>query len=516
MAKLRQITETTAVPTKPGTAPGTKPTPTKPRPRPETKPWNPPKPKEDPSPKAASTETPTKPGTVPTPTKPRPKPDIKPWNPPRPKEDPAPKARAKAFFLREAYEDEVNPSTRRFWGDIRRSPHTFGKHPILAMYGEESARKAFDDNIERISRAFPEFNDLPPRQRLHKIYQASTRIFMQLSQIESRFRPQLEQIAKEVVSETYGIPIEAMIAQLGNDAAINFEQGRRGSGQRGTGQQGQRQSRGRVEVDPEGGEPEGQDVSKQINKRITMNLLTQGAAVHNMMTIYHLAQQKLNSLEPRLLEQYKRLAPGMMSMYWLMDFIAMADMLGGAIAGSVRVIYDQENDGDDDHDADEFSKLFDDDKAEESEERFEGESDQDNVEYDGPKIKAVGSNFPILIQELVKGVMEVLSHHGLADLDETTTRRVLQASDVMTDEPWLIQIGPHIWRSFLKIVPKGSDLAMIIAKLATKDPDFIHDLLSKTIEEVHANRDPLAQRQALQDMIDEIEDYTGSDIDDLG
>lgn len=510
MAKLRQIIETTAVPTKPGTAPGT--VPAKPKPKPDVKPWNPPRPKEDPAPKAADTETPTKPGTIPAPTKP--KPDIKPWNPPRPKEDPVPKARAKAFFLSEAYEDEVNPSTRRFWSDIRRSPHTFGKHPVLAMYGEESAKKAFDDNIERISRAFPQFNNLPPRQRLQRIYQESTNIFMQLGRIEQRFKPQLEQIAKEVVSETYGIPIEAMVAILGGDAASNFNAAR---GQQQRGQQQQR-NRYRVEVDPEEAEPEeaepeDQDVRKQINKRITMNLLTQGAAVHNMMTIYHLAQQKLNTLEPRLLEQYKRLAPGMMSMYWLMDFIAMADMLGGAIAGSVRVVYNGEADEADD--IDEFSKLFDDDSAEESEEEFEGEQDQDNVEYDGPKIRAIGSNFPILIQELVKGVMEILSHHGLADLDETTTRRVLQASDVMTDEPWLIQIGPHIWRSFLKIVPKNSDLATIVAKLATKDPDFIHDILSKTIEEVHANRDPQVQRQALQDMIDDIEEYTDMDIDDL-
>ena len=505
MAKLRNIIETTAVPTKPQT-----PTvPTKPKPKPDIKPWNPPRPKEDPAPKARGVETPTKPrpSTEPSPTKPRPKPDIKPWNPPRPKEDPAPKARAKAFFLREAYEDEVDPSTRRFWGGIRQSDHSFAKHPILAMYGEESAKKAYQDNVERLMKAFPELQNVPERRRLSAAAQRATQLFMQMGRMESNYRPELEQIAKDVVSEVYGLPQEAMIAKLGADARQNWQE-----------QQQQQVNRkpkpiGFEEEDAlevEGKRPE--DLQSQINKRITMNLLTQGAAIHNMMSIYHLATEKINSLDPRLLRAYQKLAPGMVSTYWLMDFMAMADYLGDNIQGSARVIYADEDESTDD---DDFSKLFDDDSAEESEEEFGAEPDQDNVEYDGPKVKAIGANFPILIQELVKGVMEILSHHGLADLDPDTTSKVLQAADVLTDEPWLIQVGPHIWRSFLQIVPKGSDLAMIVAKLATKDPKFIHDLLSQTIEAIHSGGDATAQRQALQDMIDDIEDYTGEDIDEL-
>lgn len=483
MAKLRNIIETTTVP-----AP-VKPAPTKPKP--DIKPWNPPRPKEDTAPKAGTTTTEPKPGTIPA--KPKPKPDIKPWNPPRPKEDPAPKAKA---FIFEAYEDEVNPSTRDFWGGLRKSQHTFAKHPILAMYGEESAKKAFVDNVERLSRAFPEFNNLPQNRRLQMVYQKSVSLFQQVMRIEARYKTQLEQIAKETVSEVYGIPEDAMIASLTMNAGANFDSPQKRSKPQETVDQefGDSQEYGESE---EG--TDRPDVQDQINKRVTLNILTQGAAVHNMMTIYNLASEKINDLNPQLLQMYKELSPGMLSMYWLQDFIAMAEMLRGAVAGSVKVVYS--DDEEEEVEVDEFEALFNEPKQKSEEE--------------GPKIHALGMCFPILIQELVKGVMELLSHHGLADLDEQTTSQVLKSADVLTDEPWLIQVGPHIWRSFLKIIPKGSDLAMVVAKLATKDPKFIHDLLSQTIEEVHGDRDPVNQRQAIQDMIDEIEEYTGEDIEDL-
>lgn len=501
MAKLRQIIENIIAPPKPSTPTA----PTKPKPKPNVLPWNPPRPKENPVPKAGTTKTPTKPSTPTMPTKPKPKPNILPWNPPRPKENPIPKARTKAFFLTEAYEDEVNPATRRFWGGIRRGQHTFTKHPILAMYGEESAKKAFADNVERLAKAFPEFNNMPTRQRLQNVYQRSIQLFSQVMQIESRYKTQLEQIAKEVVSEVYGIPDEAMIASLSTNPRANFDMD----------EVAKPKKKKPQKMDFEEDEPKEQeeqeeraDLHDQINKRITLNILTQGAAVHNMMTIYNLATEKINALNPRLLQMYKELSPGMLSSYWLQDFIAIADMLQNSIAGSAMVVY-SDDEGEEEEEED-YSSLFDD-----EDEYGADDSSEKQTEYSGPKIRAIAMCFPILIQELVKGAMELLSHHGLADLDEVSTSRVLKTADVLTDEPWLIQVGPHIWRSFLKIVPKGSDLAMVVAKLARQDPKFIHDLLSQTIEELHQGRDPANQRQILQDMIDEIEDYAGEDIDDI-
>jgi hypothetical protein len=73
------------------------------------------------------------------------------------------------------------------------------------------------------------------------------------------------------------------------------------------------------------------------------------------------------------------------------------------------------------------------------------------------------------------------------------------------NEPWMIQIGPHVWKSFLKIVPRGSNLPVVIARLASQDAKFIHDILSQTIESIHADLDPEEQRQAISDMLDRVE-----------
>ena len=465
------VLETTEAPVKPQAPP---------RPRPaQPRPFNPPRPKEQPAPKAGGTETET---PVKSPSKPKPKPDIRPWNPPRPKEDTTPKAK-KAYFFTEDYEDEVSQSTQKFWSELRKAEHTFAKHPVLAMYGQESVRKAFLDNIERLSQAFPKFANMPVQQRLYSVFRKVFLLMSQVSQLESNIRGELEQIAKETVSEVYGVPVDQLEAMLTVDRS-QLKSDLLGGGQ-GNQDEGEYDEDEYDEDEYDEGEYDEDDtpdntVRDQINKRVTLNILTQGAAVHNMMTIYNLATKKLNKLNPQLVKIYKRLSPGMLSSYWIMDFAAMANLVDLTV-GTSSVKYQDNDDGSD----------------------------------PTPIVVAKAKNFPILIQELVKGVMELLSHHGLSGLDQHTTKKVLKSADVLTDEPWLIQVGPHIWRSFLKIVPKGSDLATVVAKLATKEPQFIHDLLSRTIEDLHRDMDPVEQREAIQDMIDEIEEHTGEDYDDI-
>lgn len=400
------------------------------------------------------------PAPVAPPAKPRPRREpFKPFNPPKPKESPKPKAKAKK--IEEDYDDEVDPSTRGFWSDIRKSKHTFGKHPLLAMYGEESARKAFENNIEKISRAFPEFANLPRQQRLNMIFGQAVNLFSRLERIESRYRDELEEIAIEIVSQVYKIPEDMLNAFLEKPSASDWDDDENGQEEE--------------YDDYEDYEDSEEDLSSEVNKRITLNALSQGAAVHNMMTIHKLASAKIRQLDPKLENMYDQLSPGLLSPYWLMDFTRMAGMLKDNVVGKAQVKYSGDN----------------------------------------PEVYASGMCFPVLVQELVKGVMELLSHHGLAGLDKRQTKKVLKQADVLEDEPWLIQIGPHLWRSFLKIVPKNSDLATVVARLAQQDPKWIHDLLSNTLENVHAGRDLTTQKEQLQEIIDEIEEYVDEEELDL-
>ena len=54
----------------------------------------------------------------------------------------------------------------------------------------------------------------------------------------------------------------------------------------------------------------------QIQKRLTLNWLIQGAAQHAGMTFHHLVRDELNALEPGLLQLYDQYALINLLQYW--------------------------------------------------------------------------------------------------------------------------------------------------------------------------------------------------------
>lgn len=61
-----------------------------------------------------------------------------------------------------------------------------------------------------------------------------------------------------------------------------------------------------------------------------------------------------------------------------------------------------------------------------------------------PKITVRGINFPVLVHELIKGVMELFSYHGAPE-DEETFNAVQQSEDTLEKEMWDLRLGPAIW-----------------------------------------------------------------------
>jgi len=60
-----------------------------------------------------------------------------------------------------------------------------------------------------------------------------------------------------------------------------------------------------------------------------------------------------------------------------------------------------------------------------------------------PTIKARGINFPVLVHEIIKGVMEVFAIQGQP---EDGWEEVSQSEDTLDKEIWDIRLGPSIWR----------------------------------------------------------------------
>ena len=72
-------------------------------------------------------------------------------------------------------------------------------------------------------------------------------------------------------------------------------------------------------------------------------------------------------------------------------------------------------------------------------------------EYDEkPKVHVQGVNFPVLVHELVKGVLEVLGGWGQTGeyqnpQDRAMTKKVMELEDTLEKEMWDLRLGPAIW-----------------------------------------------------------------------
>src|SRR5690349_20910287 len=64
-------------------------------------------------------------------------------------------------------------------------------------------------------------------------------------------------------------------------------------------------------------------VEQQVNKRLTLNLLIQGAAAHTFITGHHLVKSELDELCPGIVELYDKLAVSLHLNYYIGDIILL-------------------------------------------------------------------------------------------------------------------------------------------------------------------------------------------------
>ena len=100
-------------------------------------------------------------------------------------------------------------------------------------------------------------------------------------------------------------------------------------------------------------------------------------------------------------------------------------------------------------------------------------------------ISAQGVIFPILLCELIRGLMELFSSHGLPK-DRTRREYVIKKADYLKAEPWQMRIGPYMWKIFTEYF-EGSDtseMPYIYQTLAKLKPatffNVISEMMAKT------------------------------------
>lgn len=204
-------------------------------------------------------------------------------------------------------------------------------------------------------------------------------------------------------------------------------------------------------------------------KRRMVNTMIQGAAF-SLGNLYKTLNTEISNIDPRLMNLYNVSQSIMEHLYWLYpDMEQMAQGGGGQLGQS----------------------SFD-------------EPEEEN----GPFIiRAKAPTLPLLVQELVKGLLDFMAWDSLPE-NEKQAQMVLGAEDTLPGEIWDSLLGPVIWTKFQNIIP--SDLfedgqRHIQLYLFNKFSRLSADEMSKLTQSIL--RGDSSAQSMINRMIEEIKSY---------
>ena len=222
--------------------------------------------------------------------------------------------------------------------------------------------------------------------------------------------------------------------------------------------------------------------NEEVYKRRFINAMIQGAA-KKCNHMFHMADDKLIDLDPRLPNKYAKMMSAADYMYYIIP-----KMDNGVNGGVVRV-------------------------------QFPTPSNPKAV------IHAQAMVLPVLIHELVKGVMELISAHGLPK-KKRIGEYVINKADFLAAEPWDMRLGPAIWGRFTKMInPDDFNLKhhiyMEMVSLPVKEFNVkMREVMAgtkegkKIIEEIVKNIKTGLQEEEFDEAMTEISSYGEENIHD--
>lgn len=150
-----------------------------------------------------------------------------------------------------------------------------------------------------------------------------------------------------------------------------------------------------------------QNLDCEIKKRILLNSLCHGAAIHIWKTAYYIVDVKIKDLNEELISRYDYYSALTSYLLWTFDISTMVDM----IKSNNQISQGMES-----------------------------------VDIEKKEIQALAINFPVLLHELTKGVIEYLISKGIPqDFTEDELRYYYSQADKYEDEVWHYYIGPSLW-----------------------------------------------------------------------
>ncbi len=239
------------------------------------------------------------------------------------------------------------------------------------------------------------------------------RLMQELMVLEHPHKEELVEIAIDIVRDMYNVPdkinLRAFLENSDEEEGDGFDD-----------------ASAEVEMISEERKLE---LQPEIEKRRILNSIVHGAAIYQWTSAYYIAADKLADINPELLEKYNRLSALVNYFNWQMVQEDMMNMGGRPVLQGYN-----------------------------------------KVDVENKDIKASAMNFPVLIHELSKGVVDYLISAGIPQLPPYELEYVYAEADKYSHEQWHYFFGPTLWKSMLDTSDVTShDLPPIIRYMSQLD-----------------------------------------------
>jgi hypothetical protein len=314
--------------------------------------------------------------------------------------------------------ERMNPDLER---KLKLQQTTLSKNPAFPdvdkdgtpdNFEELVASKRFKDVVEKVKR-YTGMQEITGQNAFMQLQRALMGAVQKVLQIESQNKDYLEKLAVKLVKDEMGITdqfqFDAKLVPMGGIDQSRFQkQGEEPEEEEIEAQFGQQ-----AEQDLEDFMSAMEKFDREKAKRRFINALIQGSSKKGHY-MFELSRESLNKINPDLVSLYGTLMSINDLIYWLMPDESVMMMAG-------------------------------------NEQSMAGKEEIDD-QTDPPTIKARGVFFPVLLHELIKGVMEVFGTHGLPD-DPKSQQMIMGSTDTLPNEIWDLRLGPVIWEKFLQAYP---------------------------------------------------------------
>ena len=275
--------------------------------------------------------------------------------------------------------------------ELAERKHSLGIHPAIPEGDENNFEqkimgKRFSEVVNRYKRAF-DVDEIDTSTLMMEMMP----MVHETMALESKHKKALEELAEKMIREEYDMPEDVVEIKASLSPNIVLE----GTKKNPTPKSSDYQFENHDDM---------VNAKEEVYKRRFLNAMIQGAA-KKTNHMFHMVDDELTDMDPRLLNRYSKVMSAADYMYYVIP-----KMDNGTSGGVVKVTFP-------------------------------------TAENPKAVIEAEAMIFPVLIHELVKGVMELLSAHGLPK-DKKLGDYVIDKADFLAAEPWDMRMGPALWDRF--------------------------------------------------------------------